>query len=161
SPARQLQFLLMDAHVPGAMPPVELASKKTVSAKKTVRTVLLVDDEPDLLDVATAFLLHAGYIVLSAADGESALRTLEHNPDIDIVVTDVLMPGGMNGVELAEDVRQISPSTRVLFTSGYTANMLAEKKISLQSCVLLHKPYRLAELAAAIERMMAETAAQA
>jgi PAS domain S-box-containing protein len=117
-------------------------------------TVLLVDDEPDLLDISTTYLERMGYTVLRAGDGSQALRVLKENGNIDVMVTDIIMPGGMNGVELGRQVREQMPNTRVVYTSGFPADALAMKSLDLEGTELLHKPYRLAELGEVIRHAL-------
>ena len=119
-------------------------------------TVLLVDDEADLLDIATAYLTRLGYTILQAKDGVDAVRMMVQNPGIDLLITDIIMPGGMNGVELAQKIAEIRPETKIIFTSGFPADALAQKNLALEGSALLHKPYRLAELGAMVKGAMEE-----
>ena len=117
-------------------------------------TLLLVDDEQDLIEIASTYLKRLGYKTLHAKDGTEALRVVTENPDIDLVVTDIIMPGGLNGVELVQKVRDINPSIRCIYTSGFPADALAHKSLEVRDCELIRKPYRLAELKEAIQRNM-------
>jgi PAS domain S-box-containing protein len=133
--------------------------RTTLAAKAIVPleqggTVLVVDDEPALLEIATAYLTQMGYTVLQAGDGASALRVLAQNAGIDLLVTDVIMPGGMNGTELAQKVRELSPRTKVMFTSGFPSGALAERSGTLVDGPLLRKPYLRAEFTAMIQSAM-------
>jgi len=119
--------------------------------------ILVVDDEPDLLELASTHLTEMGFTVLQAEDSASALKAFKQSGDIDLMVTDVIMPGGMNGVELAKKVRQLSPRTRVIFSSGFPADALAERSGTTVDGPLLHKPYQRAELASMVLRIMEET----
>jgi len=116
--------------------------------------VLLVDDEQDLIEIASTYLKRLGYKTLHAKDGTEALRVVVENPDIDLVVTDIIMPGGLNGVELVQKVRDINPAIRCIYTSGFPADALAHKSLEVRDCELIRKPYRLAELKEAIQRNM-------
>jgi PAS domain S-box-containing protein len=117
-------------------------------------TVLLVDDEPDLLALAVAYLTRLGYTVLQAHDGIAALTLLSTNRCIDIMVTDIIMPGSINGVELARKAGQLCPAMKIVFTSGYPADALARKSFGPMEGRLLRKPYRIAELSAIIHRTL-------
>jgi PAS domain S-box-containing protein len=119
-------------------------------------TVLLVDDEAGLLDIASAFLNKLGYTTLVANDAAQALRVLAETPQIDLMLTDIIMPGGMNGVDLARTVRELMPSIKIIYTSGFPSDALALKNFTLEGGTLLNKPYRLAELGAAINLAMSE-----
>jgi CheY-like chemotaxis protein len=99
-----------------------------------------------------------GYEVLEAADSAEALKAFARFDDIDLMITDVIMPGGMNGAELAQAVRQLSPRTKVIFSSGFPAEALAERSGTLVDGPVLHKPYQRSELAAIVLRTMEQTA---
>ncbi|MFC1748256.1 bacteriohemerythrin [Pseudomonadota bacterium] len=110
-------------------------------------TVLAVDDEEALRDLAKESLETLGYSVLTAKNGHDALACLEKNSTIDLLFTDVLMPGGINGYELAEQVTQKHPQINVLLTSGYTEKAITSETQAHFTANLLCKPYTLAELA--------------
>jgi two-component system cell cycle sensor histidine kinase/response regulator CckA len=84
----------------------------------TSRTILVVDDDPDVCDLIHRMLGRRGYLVLTATNGEDALRICQDHPGpIDLLLSDVVMPG-MNGSQLARRVRELRPRTRLLFISG-------------------------------------------
>jgi len=78
-------------------------------------TVLVVDDEVDLLEVAVTYLEEMGFTALPAVDGPSALQVVASTPELDLLLTDVVMPGGMNGVALAQQIRQHHPDIAVIY----------------------------------------------
>lgn len=116
--------------------------------------VLVVDDESDLLEIALCYLKELGYHGLKAKDAISALAIVLDRRDIDILVTDISMPGGMNGVELAAEARRISPDIKVVYCSGFPAESLAERSKSPTDGPLLHKPYQRSEFAAMIRHVL-------
>jgi len=116
--------------------------------------VLVVDDELDLLNIATAYLEDMGCRVLTAIDGNDALHVVEREKDIDLMITDIIMPGGMNGVELAQQVRQLNPKIKVIYCSGFPAGALAERSMPPVDGPLLHKPYQREEFGALVRRMI-------
>lgn len=85
-------------------------------------TILVVDDEPLVRMVAVEILEELGYHVLEADDGMSAMRIMNSGQPIDLLVTDVGLPGGMNGRQLADAIRATRPDLRVLFVTGYAEN---------------------------------------
>ena len=85
--------------------------------------------------------------MVAAANGNDALAALKANPGIDLLFTDIVMPGGMNGWELADLARQIRPGLPVLFSSGYAREALVEQGRASAELTILTKPYRKAELA--------------
>jgi CheY-like chemotaxis protein len=90
--------------------------------------VLIVDDEVDLLEVAVTYLAEMGFTVLSAVDGPSALEVSARTPAVDLLLTDVVMPGGMNGVILAQQIRQQHPEVKVIYASGFPSSTLVERR---------------------------------
>jgi PAS domain S-box-containing protein len=138
-----------------------LSVAKAVSPAKRSGTVLVVDDEPHLLDIAAAYLAELGYTALQAENGAAALQVIAQHPGIDLVVTDIIMPGGMNGVELAQKIRQLHPGIRIIYSSGFPANALAERSMPLVDGPLLHKPYQRITFGAMIRRTMEENTNEA
>ncbi|MDG1024445.1 MAG: response regulator [Gammaproteobacteria bacterium] len=89
--------------------------------------VLLVEDDSGVRDVATQLLLEAGFTVIVANDGNSGLERFNKNPNIDLVFSDIMMPGGMNGIDMAKRVLQEKPATPILLATGYTQQSLKDK----------------------------------
>jgi len=119
--------------------------------------VLLVDDEYELLEVAASYLEEMGFEVLAATDGRQALMTLENNPDIKILLTDIVMPGGINGVELAKKVRKRLADVKVLYISGYPSGVFSDKSGTDLDAPLITKPYSKEKLAEALDELLHET----
>jgi len=119
-------------------------------------TILLVEDDPTLLDMSTMMLHHLGYTVLPAATPSEALR-LAQDPSarIDLFLTDVVMPE-MNGRELAERLQTVRPAMRHLFMSGYTSNVIAHRGILDEGLNFIQKPFSLQELATKIRTVLDE-----
>jgi PAS domain S-box-containing protein len=116
-------------------------------------TVLVVEDDHGVRDFAVSVLRELGYRVLEAASGDAALDVLTDHPDIDLLFTDVVMPGSLNGADLAKAARERRPDLQVLFTSGYTTR-LVEKEWPLQNVELLRKPYRSIDLAERVRSVL-------
>ena len=111
-------------------------------------TVLLVEDEPAILEIGREMLEQLGYGVLSAATpGEALALAREHAGEIDLLVTDVIMPE-MNGRDLAEQIRPNRPGMRCLFMSGYTANAIAHHGVLGEGVHFIQKPFTIHGLAA-------------
>jgi CheY-like chemotaxis protein len=95
-------------------------------------------------------LAELGYGTIDAADGHAALRLLDSRPEVRLLLTDVGLPGGMNGRQLADEAVRRCPHLRVLFTSGYTRDALIRGGRLDEQVTLLSKPYTYAELASKI-----------
>lgn len=104
-------------------------------------TILIVDDEKDLLELARESLQSVGYKVLTANNGKQALERLAKNPAISLLFSDVVMPGGINGYELAELATKNQSGLKVLLTSGFTEKATAHNEQSRFNINLLSKPY--------------------
>ncbi len=117
-------------------------------------TVLAVDDEEDLLSLAKQYLEMLGYTVLTASNASMALQLLEENPAIKLLFSDVVMPGGINGFELAEKATGLNPDLKVLLTSGYTGKTQFRKGQARFTTNLLSKPYNLDEIASQVRLVL-------
>ena len=117
-------------------------------------TVLIVDDEPDLLALTTTHLQSLGYNVFSASNGLDALSVLQNNPAIDLLLTDVVMPGGLLGTELAARAQQLRPNLPVILCSGFPMKVRSDAQYAQFSGSILSKPYRKAELAHAVRQKL-------
>ncbi len=116
--------------------------------------VLLVEDDPLVLDHAGRLLRQLGYQVTTASDGEQALELATAQPIFDLLLTDVIMPGRLKGPGLADEIRRIIPDIRVLFTSGYTQDVITPEVQNSDSFHLLEKPYRKADLARKLRQVL-------
>lgn len=117
--------------------------------------VLLVEDNESLRQVAVRQLASLGYQAIEAASGQAALEALAAAPRVDLMLTDVIMPGGMNGWELAAEARRLRPGLRVLFSSGFPDVAFGRDGKLPDDARLLLKPYRKAELARVLAEVMA------
>jgi PAS domain S-box-containing protein len=124
------------------------ASPDTAAGK-----VLLVEDNADVADVSQAMLEEIGYTVRRAADARQALVMFEAEA-FDLVVSDIVMPGGMNGIELAEELRHRRPALPIVLVSGYAASASAVP----EKFTVLRKPFRMEQLAQAITRVSSSAA---
>ena len=109
--------------------------------------ILLVEDDEEVLAVAAESLRELGYQVVTAGNAEQGLKVLRGDQPIDLLLSDVIMPGGMNGVQLAVEARRIRPQLKVLLTSGYTATALSLEHGLPDNLDVVEKPFRREELA--------------
>jgi CheY-like chemotaxis protein len=117
-------------------------------------TVLVVEDDPLVRSYAVMTLESLGYKVIAAVDGNDALQKLGTSIHIDVLFTDIVMPGGISGWELAERVQQARPGLAVLLTTGYSAETLTKYGQLRPGRVLLTKPYRKADLASHMREIL-------
>jgi signal transduction histidine kinase len=123
-------------------------------------TILVVEDEADVLNVAVESLSDLGYRVLVAHNGDDALAIIGGPERIDILFSDVVMPGGINGAQLAIEARRFRPEIKVLLTSGYTAAALGKEHELPPEVPVLSKPYRSEELSAQLRVIAGGRSAQ-
>jgi DNA-binding NtrC family response regulator len=117
-------------------------------------TILFVEDDRLIRELAIKALKRFGYRVLAAGNGEDALAIAARRDEpIDLLLTDVVMPG-MNGRQLAQRLAETHPETRVLFTSGYTENAIAHHGVIDEELDFIGKPYTLHGLATAIRKAL-------
>ena len=116
-------------------------------------TILLVEDEAQVRALAARVLARLGYQVRECRDGASALRSVQDGADIRLLVTDVVMPD-MNGRVLAERIRELRPDIKVLFTSGYTANVIVHHGVLKEGVEFLQKPYSVESLARRVREVL-------
>jgi two-component system, NtrC family, sensor kinase len=117
-------------------------------------TVLVVEDNAQVNKLAVESLREQGYRVISAADGPEGLRLLEETPHIDLLLTDVVLPGGMNGRGLADEVLRRRPTVKVLFMTGYTRNAIIHHGRLDPDIDLLSKPFTADALTRKIRRIL-------
>jgi len=137
------------------------AEKKPAGVQRGTETILLVEDDEQLRQLVASVLGESGYKVLAAAgtaEGLALCRSNHH--DIRLLVTDVILPG-MNGRQLAEQVKQISPHTRVLYISGYTSNAIVHYGVLDPGLWFLPKPFSLSALVVKVREVLDAEAPEA
>jgi len=118
-------------------------------------TILVCEDDNDVRNYSVELLRELGYRVIEAPDGPTALRLLERETRmVDLLFTDVVLPGGMTGARLAEQARAIRPGLKVLFTTGYARNAIVHHGRLDPGVELITKPYSYADLAARIRDIL-------
>jgi PAS domain S-box-containing protein len=121
-----------------------------VAADARVDTVLIVEDEPEVLDTAVKLFRNIGYEVVTATNGVDALAILKRRTDINILFTDVVMPKGMNGIQLARSARELRTGLKAILATGYPPQTMRAQYGRVDDFSVVRKPYRLAELAKAL-----------
>lgn len=152
----KLDILLPKCEEEEVAPSSECMHIESVLEGKNTEKVLVVDDEPELLEVTRAFMEDMGFDVISASNGKDGLTALRNNPDTNLLFTDVVMPGGMNGVKLAKEARAELPDIKVLYMSGFPSGAIADRSGTELDAPLITKPYSLKELASALDVLLRE-----
>jgi len=119
------------------------------------KTIVLVEDDPDVRIVLAAQLKQLGYRVHAVADGSEAIDLIESPADIDIMLTDIVLPGGVDGVTLIKDAMRARPTMGVLCMSGYDPTHAHLKWLRVQNIEFLEKPFSRASLAHALDAVLA------
>ena len=139
--------LYVPTHVEG--PPREVAKETEAVSQEAGggRVILVVEDNLQILSLTCTRLEALGFATEFAIDGQSAIRILAEHPEIVLVLTDLVIPGGMSGYEIAQHVQDHYPNTKVVLTSGYAEELINADKLDDRKLILLRKPYRQALLA--------------
>ncbi len=144
------------------LPPAEGEAEKAVGRAEPAtggsETILVVEDDALVRNFVTAQLIGLGYHAVAAADGPAALDKLKNGERFDLLFTDVVMPGGMSGRQLADAAEKIRPGMKVLYTSGYTDDTIMHHGRLDAGVLLLQKPYRKSQLAQMVRRALGNQA---
>jgi PAS domain S-box-containing protein len=132
-------------------PEVPVAASASPAARAKI---LVVDDNGGVLEEATEQLTRLGYEVVSASSGVEALAVLERGERVDLLFTDVVMPGDIAGRELADKAAELRPGLKVLFASGYFEGALVSKGALETDVQFIAKPYRMKALAQKVEEVL-------
>ena len=119
-----------------------------------MEAILVVEDDAALRAVAEAILSSLGYRISSVANGKAALAALDQTPEIDLLFTDLALPGGMSGIELAKLARDRHPALKVLFVSGHTARAIEFVDDLKDGVGFVAKPYRKALVADMLRQLL-------
>ncbi|AXM25633.1 hybrid sensor histidine kinase/response regulator [Xanthomonas oryzae pv. oryzae] len=130
------------------------AAKSRAIDKGGNETILVVEDKQDVAVVARMFLENAGYRILSASSGREAVEVLGKNPEVDALFTDLIMPGGMNGVMLAREARRMLPKIKILLTTGYADASIQRTDVGGAEFDVVNKPYTQKELLKRIRMLL-------
>jgi two-component system NtrC family sensor kinase len=137
----------------------QLATAEAELAETPVRggreTILVVEDDLPVRAMTTIFLQRSGYTILHAGTGDDALGIFRLQAGkIDLLLTDMILPGGMNGLELTEQLQALEPALKVIFISGYTNEKLGHAVAQRTDIPLLHKPYTLRDLSLTVRQVL-------
>ena len=148
-----LYFPLTEEKMENSDDPYPIHQSKVKSTVQS-RTILLVEDDPGVLDITKRVLIDIGYEVLEAVDGPSAEKILSEKSEvIDMVFSDMVMPRGISGLDLVKLIKSEYKHIKVLLTSGYPDTIAGEPQARLSGVEILAKPYKKAELAKTIDEV--------
>lgn len=128
----------------------------TINVRKGSERILIVEDDDSLRDVPASILRDQGYDVVEAGNGADAINLLKTEPEFDLLFTDVVLPGGMNGVDIAEKAVELQPNLKVLYTTGYAENSVVHHGRLKSGQTLINKPYQRSELLERVHTMLNE-----
>jgi PAS domain S-box-containing protein len=132
----------------------EEAEAQLVPEGGAEETILVLEDDDDVRTHSVECLRELGYRVVEAHDGPSALRLLERQPRVDLLFTDVVLPGGLTGAQVAVQAREQRPELKVLFTTGYARNAIIHHGRLDKGVQLITKPFSFTDLAAKIRDVL-------
>lgn len=125
----------------GAVSELAATAVKTTIVDPASRRILVVEDEPAVRDIAMALLDRAGFQVVAAKNGTDALHIVDSGETFDLIFSDIVMPGGVSGIDLVQAIRARNVNIPVLLTSGYAERALRESMVDLNAARFITKPY--------------------
>jgi CheY-like chemotaxis protein len=136
------------------LPERELEVEGILAVSGSGETVLLVEDDAAVLELGRALLDDLGYSVIPATHADAALEILRNGQKVDVLFTDVVMPGGMTGVELAQEARALRPNIKILLTSGYTGETIDRQELGALELPIIAKPFEKASLGSKLRGLL-------
>jgi CheY-like chemotaxis protein len=136
-------------------PDAEVEAIQTEAVPGGSQRILVVEDNEDLLELTSAMLTEFGYRVRCAGNGAEAVRLLKSGQEFDLLFSDVVMPNGINGIELAREARLLNKGIKILLTSGYAGDVL-ERHQAADEFPIIDKPFRRADLAQRLRSILHE-----
>jgi signal transduction histidine kinase len=137
-----------------ALPRMREGAEEAGSHRGAGESVLVLEDEPALRRLVATYLENLGYSVVSVENGDEALAAIESMESIDLLLSDVMLPGGLSGREVATEMERRRPDVKILLMSGYAKEILPDEDPLGSGDALLNKPFQLAELASRIRLML-------
>lgn len=116
--------------------------------------ILLVEDNPEMREFVTRALGFLGHAAIEVGDGASALTALSERANVRLLLTDVMLPGGLNGAELAREARRRRPDLKILFMSGYADTAIDAEELERLGATMLAKPFRVRDLQERLKQVL-------
>ncbi len=133
---------------------VEPDEERGTQAPSLVATVLVVEDDPDVRQIVVGTLSDLGCNIIEAKDGKAAFSALAKHPEIDVLFTDVVLPEGLSGPDIASEARSMMPALKIVFTSGYPDGEVNDLGYDDENPWFIRKPYRISELAELFNKVL-------
>ena len=146
--------LYLPRHADEAFLPDEIESPSSIEVGGEGEVVLVIDDDPTVRMLVSEVLADLGYAIIEASDGPAGLKVLDSNARIDLLITDVGLPGGMNGRQVADAARVTRPGLKVLFITGYAENAAIGKGGLAVGMYVVTKPFQMEMLAHRIREIV-------
>jgi CheY-like chemotaxis protein len=146
--------IYLPRHADEVAPVDEPQHEPKLNASGDGEVVLLIDDEPTIRMLVTELLAGSGYSVIEAPDGPSGMKVLESDAKIDLLITDVGLPGGLNGRQVADAARVKRPDLKILFITGYAENAVMGQRRLQDRMFVMTKPFQMDALARKIEEII-------
>ena len=146
--------IYLPRHGKSAAPDVDMAIGQIADLDEQGKVVLVIDDEPTVRSLIAEILAEAGLGCLEAEDGPSGLRALEAAPRVDLLISDVGLPGGLNGRQVADAARSLRPGLKILFITGYAENAVVGNGHLEAGMAVVTKPFAMDALARKIQEML-------
>jgi PAS domain S-box-containing protein len=147
-------------YLPAASGSADVSIPVAAPARGAGETILVVEDDALVRGFVITQLQSLGYRTVAVADGRTALKYVDSGQPLDLLFTDVVMPGGMTGRQLAVEVTRRRPGTKLLYTSGYTENSIVHHGRLDHGVMLLSKPYRKSELSSMVRLALGDATAK-
>ncbi len=151
-------FLLHIPVLEGAQVSAADTAESAVDDKTYQGTLLVVEDDNQVRDIACMALMEAGYKVILAENGQTGLNKLQDTPGIDLVFSDIIMPGGMTGIEMAQKILSQRPGMKILLATGYTDKALKDSVLGNENILCISKPYDFNALPELIDSLINDAA---
>ena len=132
----------------------EASEDETPLAEGGTERILVVEDEPSVLEISASMLRAHGYDVIEATDGAEAIRILVEDRTIDLLFTDIVLPGGINGVQISREAKRLRPDIKVLYTTGYAESVVPLVDDNDPEMLQINKPFRRIELLEKIRSLL-------
>jgi len=115
--------------------------------------ILIVEDDAEVRAISARILREQGYILVEASNGDQAISYLENEPPFDLLFSDIILPGPLNGLDIAEQAQRIQPGIKILYTTGYAESPETNRRLLESGAPLLKKPFRRNQLLETVDAM--------